>query len=150
MLPRVSRASAAVATVGKTGAADAGECARAVGAEAQGIQSPGRPMKHKDFNDLTAIVIQIIDAGLPAEKANPYFVVFDADGRLWPIPPCLMSRNEIIRYVRQRFGDFAATSVAAAEALTLHWGAAILPRRKPRSANVLDFQSIPMSGGVLS
>jgi hypothetical protein len=77
-------------------------------------------MTRKEFENLTNTVIRIMDAGFPAENNNPYFCVYDVDGRLWPVPPCLMGRNEIINYVRQRFGDFAATSVAAAEALTLH------------------------------
>ena len=78
-------------------------------------------MKAKDFNDLTSIVIQIIDAGFPAENNNPYFLcVYDVDGRMWPVPACEMSRSEIIRYVRQRFGDYAASSMAAAESLTEH------------------------------
>jgi hypothetical protein len=123
MLPSVSKPSAPGAAVAKTktSAAGAGECARASGAEAQSIQPTSRPMRRRDLNDLTGIVIQIIDAGFPAEKSNPYFIhVFDEDGRPWPVPAHLMSRSEIIRYVRQRFGDFAASSVAAAEALTLH------------------------------
>jgi hypothetical protein len=70
---------------------------------------------------VTGIVIQIIDAGLPAENANPWFThVYDENGRLWPVPAHLMGRSEIIRYVKQRFGDYAASSVAAAESLTEH------------------------------
>jgi hypothetical protein len=78
-------------------------------------------MTRKEFKDLTGIVIQIIDAGFPAENSNPYFLfVYDTDGRIWPVPACLMGRNEIIRYVEQRFGAYAASSVAAAESLTVH------------------------------
>jgi hypothetical protein len=107
MLPAISPASAAVAAVAI--------------AEAQNIQPTSRPMRRRDFNDLTGIVIQIIDAGLPAENNNPYFLcVYDVDGRPWPIPASLMGRQEIIKYVRQRFGDYAASATAAAEALTLH------------------------------
>jgi hypothetical protein len=70
---------------------------------------------------VTGIVIQIIDAGLAAEKSDPWFIhVFDTEGRPWHVPAHLMGRNEIIRYVRQRFGDYAACSVAAAESLTVH------------------------------
>ena len=70
---------------------------------------------------VTGIVIQIIDAGFPAENSNPYFLcVYDVDGRPWPIPASLMGRGEIIKYVMQRFGDYAASSVAAAESLTEH------------------------------
>jgi hypothetical protein len=70
---------------------------------------------------VTGIVVQIIDVGLPAEKSNPWFIhALDTEGRPRPVPARDMSRSEIIRYVRQRFGDYAASATAAAEALTLH------------------------------
>jgi hypothetical protein len=107
MLPNVSKSGATVAA--------------AAFAKTKTLQTSSRLMTRKEFKDLTGIVIQIIDAGFPAENSNPYFLcVYDMDGCMWPVPACLMGRNEIIRYVRQRFGDYAASSVAETEALTLH------------------------------
>ncbi len=78
-------------------------------------------MRPRAVDDLTDIVIQIIDAGFPVERANPWLIyVFDAEGRPWPVPARLMGRDEILRYVEQRFGATAASYVAATPALTLH------------------------------
>jgi hypothetical protein len=69
-------------------------------------------------------VTQIIDAGLPAcpewgIRPSPYFVLFDDTGKRWQRPPWLMSRDDILEYVRARWPQFA-NELARTPHLTLH------------------------------
>jgi hypothetical protein len=76
---------------------------------------------NRETKELTDVVISIIDSGLGAKYENPYFLyVFDANGKPWPVPVWEMGRDEIIRYVRQRYGNQYAQWTADASALTIH------------------------------
>ena len=62
---------------------------------------------------------EIIDAW-PSEGPWPVCFLLDGDGQLWPIPACLMGREEIIRYVEDRYGSVFAHWTARNPALTIY------------------------------
>jgi hypothetical protein len=52
--------------------------------------------------DFETTVSEIIYAGLDGGSYPP---VFDADGKLWPIPPPQMTVADILAFVHNRFGE---------------------------------------------
>jgi hypothetical protein len=49
------------------------------------------------------IITEIINAGF--EGSNPFLAVRDINGELWPTAPRFMTRDNILEYVRHRFGE---------------------------------------------
>jgi hypothetical protein len=73
---------------------------------------------NQETKELIAVLIQIIDAGLPF--ANPYFFLYDAEGKLWEKFPEQMSPRDIRKFIRARYGSQCAEWTAEAPQLTLH------------------------------
>jgi hypothetical protein len=98
MLPNVSEPSAAGAAVAKTSVAGAS------GAEAQGFQSPGWPMRRRNTaktisERIADDVLTIIDSGL-ANRPGPYPLLVDGRAILnWQ-----MGRADIIALVKRKHG----------------------------------------------
>jgi hypothetical protein len=53
--------------------------------------------------DFELVLTKIINAGL--EGPNPFFLVYDLDGKPWPIRPDQMTVGDILAYVHSRFGE---------------------------------------------
>jgi hypothetical protein len=57
---------------------------------------------------------------LNAFGANPFFLVYDNDGKPWPLRPDQMAVPDILEYVRHRFGEAFVTIAKQHDEFTTH------------------------------
>jgi hypothetical protein len=70
--------------------------------------------------EFVEVINQIRDAGL-YETNRPFpDCVFDADGKLWPIPPTRMTVGDIFEYVEHRFGSLFVGFCKSRDDFTVH------------------------------
>ena len=71
------------------------------------------------LQQFAATLVQIIEAGLRVDDANPYFVLFDNDDRPWPKFPWDMGRDDILEYIHHCWPQFASAAAVVPD-LTEH------------------------------
>ena len=71
---------------------------------------------------LELLIDKILASGLPDDEFyNPFFLVlFDAEGKPWPLPPHEMIPAQVLEYIRHRYGAGWAQWSRDYSQLTVH------------------------------